>query len=581
MPRRLTLRTKFALMAAMTCLLIATLAGMSLLSTQRLNDALARVATDGRALGNFLLGDMMHDALKADVLTALLVAGGETVAEEQTVRDDLAEHATVFRTTMTDNRALHLSPEIDAAMLRVAPALEAYIAEATAIVELAFRDRPAAFARVPGFVQAFDRLAEDNESVGGLIEQAVVDGQASAAAASETANLVVLGTAIATLLLFAGVALATVRSIEAPLRQCVDCLGRIEAGDLDSTVDYRANDEIGRVAEAVEHYRQAAIRLRKLQIDAEEQRQAAEASKVKALVTMADNVEDATTQAVAEVVSKAVAMADAARRMSGTAGRVDGSATAVSAASTQALSNAEAVAVASEQLTASIREIAQQVTRSTTIASSATARTAETLGIVSTMSESAKRVGEVVNIINAIASQTNLLALNATIEASRAGDAGKGFAVVAAEVKNLAQQTQLSTLTIADQVKQMQEVTDRTVEAITAIAAIIEEIDGLSTAVASAVEEQSAATDEIARNIQQSTEGSREVARHISEVSREAGGVGDLSREVLSVSERLSTDVAELKATIVRLVRTSTTEVDRRRRDLPVKHDRRASPRVV
>ena len=59
--------------------------------------------------------------------------------------------------------------------------------------------------------------------------------------------------------------------------------------------------------------------------------------------------------------------------------------------------------------------------------------------------------------------------------------------MVAAEVKNLAQQTQSSTLTIADQVKQMQEVTERTVEAITAIAAIIEEIDGLSTAVASAV----------------------------------------------------------------------------------------------
>ena len=579
MPRHLTLRAKFALMAAMSCLLIVMLAGMSLLSTQRLNDALAEVATNGRALGNFLLGDMMHDALKADVLSALLVAGGEAVTDAQTVRDDLVEHAAAFRTTMTDNQALHLAPEIDAAMLRAAQALEAYIVEATAIVDLAFRDRAAAVARVPGFVEAFDRLAEENEAVGELIEQAVVDGQAHAAEASRTADQLVMGTAVATLLLFVGVAVATVRSIESPLRQCADSLGRIEAGDLSASVEYRSNDEIGRVAQAVEQYRQAAIRVQSLQAEAEEQRQASEASKVTALVTMADKVEEATTHAVAEVSAKSVAMADAARRMAGTAGRVDGSATAVSAASTQALSNAEAVAVASEQLTASIREIAQQVTRSTTIASSATARTAETLGIVSTMSESAKRVGEVVNIINAIAAQTNLLALNATIEASRAGDAGKGFAVVAAEVKNLAQQTQSSTLTIADQVKQMQEVTERTVEAITAIAAIIEEIDGLSTAVASAVEEQSAATDEIARNIQQSTAGSREVAHHISEVSREAGDVGELSREVLSVSERLSAEVAELKETIVRLVRTSTVEVDRRRSDQPVKHDRRASRR--
>ena len=55
--------------------------------------------------------------------------------------------------------------------------------------------------------------------------------------------------------------------------------------------------------------------------------------------------------------------------------------------------------------------------------------------------------------------------------------------------------------------------------------------------------------------------------------------MGELSREVLSVSERLSAEVAELKETIVRLVRTSAAEVDRRRSDQPVKHDRRASRR--
>ena len=58
--------------------------------------------------------------------------------------------------------------------------------------------------------------------------------------------------------------------------------------------------------------------------------------------------------------------------------------------------------------------------------------------------EDMKTIAGRISIIDDIAYQTNLLALNAAIEAARAGEHGKGFAVVAAEVRKLAERSQVA-----------------------------------------------------------------------------------------------------------------------------------------
>ncbi len=202
---------------------------------------------------------------------------------------------------------------------------------------------------------------------------------------------------------------------------------------------------------------------------------------------------------------------------------------AVRGAAEVAAKGIQEVASASEQLSASIGEIAVQVARSAESARQAAAESKRTDVSVEDLANAAGRIGDVVRLIGDIAAQTNLLALNATIEAARAGDAGRGFAVVAGEVKNLAAQTARATEEIGGQIAAMQAATQGSIVAIRAISGRIEDISTLAAQVACAVEEQGAATAEIASSVQRVAVGTGTVADAIgraeqaSEAARSGG----------------------------------------------------------
>lgn len=211
-----------------------------------------------------------------------------------------------------------------------------------------------------------------------------------------------------------------------------------------------------------------------------------------------------------------------------------GPATQSSQASTNSL---QTVAAASEELTASIREINHQVHKSLDEARMAVAKATETDKEVSKLISAATKVADVVNLIRAVAAQTNLLALNATIEAARAGEVGKGFAVVASEVKNLSNQTANATDEISAQINEIQSAVNLVAASLSETRSTVTQIETSSTAIAAAMEEQTAATNEIARSVDYTA-------------SSLTQSVGVLERESSRLVEEIDTFLTELRKVI-------------------------------
>lgn len=228
----------------------------------------------------------------------------------------------------------------------------------------------------------------------------------------------------------------------------------------------------------------------------------------------------------------------------------------VETASRDASAGVQAVAVATEQLSGSIREISRQVNDSARIAGEAVRNADETSATMRRLSEAAQKIGAVVELISSIAGQTNLLALNATIEAARAGEAGRGFAVVAQEVKSLAEQTAKATAEIGEQVGDIQASTSDSVTAIGSITTVIKSLSEISAAISAAVEEQDAATNEISRSVQDAAKGTGDVSTNVSDISRVANETGTAAGHVQSSASELSRQSEKLRVELGKFLAT-------------------------
>ena len=424
-------------------------------------------------------------------------------------------------------------------------------------------DYQAAFRGIVGKVDAVDKMvnqtmAAEAKKASDLAdltqtkqEERLTEVRRDTEAEVKTATVSMITVSLVALLIGAVSAWLIARGITVPVNHMTGAMGQLADGKLDTEIPARDHkDEIGEMAQAVQVFKDNAIRVKKMEAEQAEAERRAEEEKRQAMLQMADEFEAGIGGVVQTVSSASTEMQSSAESLTATAEEANRQSTAVAAAAEQASTNVQTVASAAEELANSILEIGRQVETSTRHASTAVHEADRTNTMVEGLAMKAQKIGEVVALITDIADQTNLLALNATIEAARAGDAGKGFAVVANEVKNLATQTGKATEDIARQIGEVQSATGEAVEAIKSISGVISQINEIASAIAAAVEEQQAATQEIARNVEQASQGTSEVSANIVGVNQAANETGSNASQVLSAAQELSQQSETLRSQV-------------------------------